>query len=370
MSSTFTITKKSKKSNARVGLLRTAHGTVRTPLFMPIATRGAVKTLAAEEVRAVGAEIVLANTYHLWQRPGLPAIRKVGGLHQFMHWPGPLLTDSGGYQVFSLARSRQVLERGVAFVSDVDGEKHLLTPEKAIEIQSVLGADIVMSLDECPPYPCSRAYAEKSLALTTRWAQRGLLHFQKKKIKNQLLFGIVQGSVFKDLRLQSAAELVAFNFDGYALGGLAVGEPVEKMYEVLDYTVPVLPAGKPRYVMGVGKPEQIVEAVRRGTDMFDCVIPTRNARHGLLYKFKDKNSKIKNKFYEELHIRQSRYAQDTKPVDPNCDCYTCKSYTRAYIRHLAMSNDPLGLRLATIHNLRFYLRLMEMIREAIRRGRL
>lgn len=285
------------------------------------------------------------------------------------------MTDSGGYQVFSLARSRQVLERGVAFVSDVDGETHLLTPERAIEIQSVLGADIVMSLDECPPYPSSRTYAEKSLALTTRWAKRGLLYFQKKKIKNQLLFGIVQGSVFRDLRLRNASELMELNFDGYALGGLAVGEPVEKMYEVLDYTVPVLPADKPRYLMGVGKPEQIVEAVRRGIDMFDCVIPTRNARHGLLYKFKNQNEKIKmikrnSKFYEELHIRQSRYAQDTKPVDLNCDCYTCKHYTRSYIRHLIMSNDPLGWRLATIHNLRFYLRLMEIIRRAIQRGRL
>jgi queuine tRNA-ribosyltransferase len=366
MASCFSVTKKSNKSKARTGRLTTARGVITTPIFMPIATRAAVKTLVADEVRAAGAQIILSNTYHLWQRPGLAVIKKAGGLHQFMQWAGPILTDSGGYQVFSLAHARKITEKGAEFVSDIDGKKHLLTPEQAVEIQRVLGSDIMMSLDECTPYPCSRAYAQKSLAMTTRWAQRGLDYFHKKKIKKQLLFGIVQGSVYRDLRLQSARELVGLDLSGYAVGGLAVGEPVAKMYDVLEYTVPVLPIGKPRYLMGVGKPEQIVESVKRGIDMFDCVVPTRNARHGLLYVFTGKKSMQ----YMEVHIKQSRYTSDMKPIDAHCDCYTCRTYSRAYLRHLFMSGDPLGLRLATIHNVRFYLQLMEKIRFAISHGKL
>jgi len=373
MSTPFTVNKKSKKSRARVGILRTGHGIIRTPFFMPIATRGSVKALTAEELKDSGAQILLANTYHLWQRPGISVIKKAGGLHQFMNWPGPILTDSGGFQVFSLARSRKIKEKGVEFVSDIDGQKHLLTPEKAIEIQRVLGSDIMMSLDECTPYPCSKEYTQRSLELTARWAERGLKYFKKKRIEKQLLFGIVQGSVYKDLRLQAAQELVDLDFDGYSIGGLAVGEPVKKMWEVLDYAVPALPEEKLRYLMGVGKPEQIVQSVKKGIDMFDCVIPTRNARHGMLYKFKMYNVKyiMKNaEFYEQIHIKQSKYTSDIKPIDSSCDCYTCRNHSRAYLRHLFMSNDPLALRLATIHNVRFYLQLMQVIRREIRKGKL
>lgn len=372
----FVITKKSKKSRARTGVAQTAHGRIKTPFFMPIATRGSVKTLASEELKALGSQIVLANTYHLWQRPGLAVIKKAGGLHKFMNWPGPILTDSGGFQVFSLARSRKIKEKGVEFISDIDGQKHLLTPEKAINIQKALGSDIMMSLDECTPYPCSKKYAKKSLELTTRWAARGRKVYSRQSTdyrKKHLLFGIIQGSIYKDLRLQSVKELVDLNFDGYAIGGLAVGEPVKKMWEVLDYTVPALPESKLRYLMGVGKPEQIVESVKRGVDMFDCVIPTRNARHGLLYKFKIYKAKCimeDAEFYEQIHIKQSKYTSDMKPLDLNCDCYTCRNYSRAYLRHLFMAGDPLALRLATLHNLRFYLWLMQVIRLSIRKGKL
>ncbi len=369
--SIFSVTKYSKKNKARLGLLQTAHGAVETPFFMPIATRGAVKTLIPDEIRTAGAQIILSNTYHLWQRPGLTVMKKAGGLHRFMGWPGPILTDSGGYQVFSLARSRKISEKGVQFTSDIDGQKYLLTPEKAIDIQYALGSDIIMSLDECPPYPSTKIYAKRSLELTTRWAKRGLKRLDALKSKKQLLFGIVQGSSFRDLRKQSAEELVELNFDGYAIGGLAVGEPTEKMYQAIDWVEPLLPKNKPRYLMGVGYPEQIVEAVRRGIDMFDCVLPTRNARHGSLFVFTKNQFRFTGKqFYEELLIKQSRFSSAIKPVDPNCSCYTCKHFTRAYLRHLFMSGDPLSQRLATIHNLKFYLRLMAYIRENIKRGKL
>ncbi len=369
-------------------MLKTAHGIIRTPFFMLIATRGAVKAVTPVDIQSARGQIVLANTYHLWQRPGLSVIKKAGGLHRFMGWDGPILTDSGGYQVFSLAQRRTITETGVTFVSEIDGKKHLLTPERAIEIQRVLGSDIMMSFDECAPYPATRAYAKKSLELTSRWALRGLRYYKKKKIKKQLLFGIVQGSVYKDLRLQSVKELMAMDFsakggpapacdaalagrsgwDGYALGGLAVGEPTPEMYNVLKYTVPVLPADRPRYLMGVGKPEQIVEAVRRGVDMFDCVIPTRNARHGLLYTWR--NFSLQQSFYQALRIKQAQYRNDMRPIDPQCDCETCQHYSRAYIRHLFMTNDPLALRLCTIHNVSFYTQLMSMIRAKIRSGTL
>jgi len=374
--------KKSKRSRARQGVLTTAHGRIVTPFFMPIATRGVVKTLTPDDLNNLGSQIVLANTYHLWQRPGLKVIKKARGLHKFMNWAGPILTDSGGYQVFSLAKKRKILSKGVEFLSDIDGQKHLLTPERAIEIQRIFGSDIIMSLDECPAYPCTKKYAKQSLELTTRWASRGKKAYSQQSTgyrKKHLLFGIVQGSVYKDLRLQSAKELVALDFDGLAVGGLAVGEPVKKLYEVLDYTVPVLPKNKPRYLMGVGKPEQIVEAVKRGVDMFDCVIPTRNARHGMLYVYKGNSrtltrgrlpTQLMGQFYQEIRIKQSKYASDIRPLDQHCDCDTCKNYSRAYLRHLFLSNDPLAMRLATQHNLRFYLKLMELIRAYIKQGRL
>ncbi|PIY97097.1 MAG: tRNA guanosine(34) transglycosylase Tgt [Candidatus Kerfeldbacteria bacterium CG_4_10_14_0_8_um_filter_42_10] len=380
----FRVIKTDQKSKARRGILTTTHGKIQTPFFMPIATAGAVKTITPEEVKECGAQIILSNTYHLMLRPGMPVIRKAGGLHKFMNWPGPILTDSGGYQVFSLSKIRKIKDNGVEFQSHLDGSKHLLTPEKAIKIQETLNSDIMMVLDECPRYPTSRDYAKESMNLTTKWALRCKIYHQRSKIGDQrsknLLFGIVQGSVYKDLRIKHAKELAKICFDGYAIGGLAVGEPIEKMYQVLDWVVPELPEDKPRYLMGVGKPEQVVEAVKRGVDMFDCVIPTRNARHGLLYKFsakggwasgpkrqkaKGKVAIKKAKFYEEIRIQKSQFRLDMKPVDPFCECELCQNYSRAYLRHLFMSNEPLALRLATLHNISFYLRLMELIRENI-----
>jgi len=335
---------------------------------MPVATRGAVKSLSAEELHQVGSQIILANTYHLWQRPGLSIIKKAGGLHNFMNWDRPILTDSGGYQVYSLAKFRKITEQGVSFISEIDGAKLILTPEKAIDIQQVLGSDIMMVLDECPAYPSTLKYARDSMALTTRWAKRSLVYKIKKRINRQLLFGIVQGSVFKSLRQAHAAELAELNFDGYALGGLAVGEPANKMYQVLDFTVPVLPINKPRYLMGTGKPDQIVEAVKRGIDMFDCVIPTRHARHGTVYIWK--SNKLQGNFFDELRIEQSKFAKDMRPLDKFCRCQTCINYTRAYLRHLFKSSDPLGSRLASVHNIHFYLELMVKLRVFIKSGKI
>lgn len=380
----FKVLKKDKKSKARKGILVTPHGRIQTPFFLPIATSGAVKTVSFKELEEIGAGIILANTYHLMLRPGMKVIKKAGGLHKFMHWNHSLLTDSGGYQVFSLAKIRKIKQQGVEFQSHLDGTKHLLTPEKAIKIQQTLGSDIMMVLDECPKYPTTKDYAQRSMDLTTLWAERckmawslglrakGLGHgAQSSELRAQsLLFGIIQGSTYKDLRIQHAKELVKIGFDGYAIGGLAVGEPIKKMYNVLDWVIPELPEDKPHYLMGVGKPEQIVEAVKRGVDMFDCVIPTRNARHGLLYKFKSASVGPKPiaqslTFYEELRIKQAKYRSDLKPVDAMCDCYTCKNYSRAYLRHLFLNGESLGLRLATLHNLRFYLQLMEIIKKNI-----
>ena len=374
----FKVIKTDKKSKARRGILQTAHGKIQTPFFMPIATSGAVKTVTAEEVKKCGAQIILSNTYHLMLRPGMPVIKKAGGLHKFMNWSGPILTDSGGYQVFSLSKIRKIKNSGVEFQSHLDGSKHLLTPEKAIKIQETLGSDIMMVLDECPKYPVSKSYARKSMELTTTWAIRS----KRAHSNKNLLFGITQGSTYKDLRIQHVRELVKIGFDGYAVGGLAVGEPVQKMYQVLDWVVPELPENKPRYLMGVGKPEQIIEAVKRGVDMFDCVIPTRNARHGTLYVWGNKlggarafarawlkqglqSTPLGGKFYQELRIKQSKYRLDIKPVDPQCNCELCQNYSRSYLRHLFMTNEPLALRLATLHNVNFYLRLMELIRKGI-----
>jgi len=401
----FKLLKKSKKSNTRSGELKTKHGIIKTPCFMPIATCGSVKSIDSIEMEKLGANIILGNTYHLYLRPGDKLIKKLGGLHNFMNWQKPILTDSGGYQVFSLAKMRKITEEGVSFQSHIDGSRHLLTPEKSIEIQRNLGSDIIMVLDECAPYPASKKYIKESLELTTRWAGRCKNYFEKtQSIKyksqtkykkdatlslsksgkltklitlqqtqddNALLFGIVQGGVYKDLREESAKRLLELNFDGYAIGGVSVGEPSEKMLRVIDWTMPFLPEDKPRYLMGVGKPEEVVSAVARGIDMFDCVIPTRNARHGTIYKFKNKSSDLKvaekqNKsFYEILHITNEKFKNDKKPIDKNCQCFTCQNYSRAYLRHLFASGELLALRLASIHNIYFYLELMKRIRNSV-----
>jgi len=393
----FKLLKKSKKSNARLGKLKTKHGVIKTPCFMPIATCGSVKSIDSIEMEKLDAEIILGNTYHLYLRPGDKLIKKLGGLHNFMNWQKPILTDSGGYPVFSLAKMRKITEEGVSFQSHIDGSRHLLTPEKSIEIQQNLGSDIMMVLDECAPYPASREYIKKSLGLTTRWAERCKKYFIKSQIlrKNivtkkdvmvslsnhnilrqaqndtSLLFGIVQGGTYKDLREKSAKQLLKLNFDGYAIGGVSVGEPSEKMLKVIDWTAPFLPEDKPRYLMGVGKPEEIIMSVARGIDMFDCVIPTRNARHGTIYKFKVESKKLKilekcNKnFYEILHITNKKFKSDKKPIDKNCECFTCQNYSRAYLRHLFVSNELLALRLASIHNVYFYLELMKRIRNSV-----
>jgi len=339
-----------KSGGARRGTLKTAHGTIQSPFFMTIATAGAVKGLIPDEVRELGGEVILANTYHIHLRPGEDVVAKAGGLHKFMNWNGPILTDSGGYQVFSLSKIRKLKADGVEFQSHIDGEKIFLTPEKCIEIQQKLGSDIMMCLDECPPYPAERKYVEKSLELTTEWARR----CRKGRRSASLTFGIVQGGMHADLREKSAKQLVKIGFDGYAIGGLSVGEPNNLMYEMLDATIPHLPEDKPRYLMGVGTPENILEAVERGIDMFDCVLPTRNARHGYLFTSKG-----------IVRIRNEQYKEDFTPLDKKCSCYTCKNYTKAYLRHLFTSNEILSLRLNTLHNVAFYLDLMKKIREAI-----
>lgn len=371
------IVKRDKKTRRRVGWLQTRSGVIQTPFFMPIATKGAVKSLAPEDLKALGAQIILGNTYHLWLRPGTEIIKRAGDLHKFMNWPGPILTDSGGYQVFSLGAKTgaglvKISDAGAEFRDPVGGKKYFLTPEKSIEIQLALGSDIIMVLDECPPYPASREQVEKAVARTTAWAARCKEYFDKKvgEQKNRpLLFGIVQGGVYKDLRERSARELLAIGFDGYAIGGVAVGEPRKYLKKVLDAALPLLPEDKPRYLMGLGKPEEIVAAVNAGIDMFDCVIPTREARHGKLYKFKSNPSTSlrvkfpKGKFYETLQITNAKFAKDFKPIDEACECYACQNYTRAYLHHLFKVGEPLSLRLATIHNLKFYLGLMEALRK-------
>ncbi len=349
----------------RIGILKTPHGNIHTPFFMPIATRGAVKNLSPDELHKLKSEIILSNTYHLIQRPGLDVLKKQKGLHEFMGWQRPILTDSGGYQVFSLSKYRKLTDEGVTFASEIDGSRIDLTPESVIDAQLIIGSDIIMVLDECPPWPCTYEYAERSLALTLRWAERSKKHFcsrMKKRgvstSKRPLLFGIVQGSTYKKLRDVSVKELVKFDFDGYAIGGLAVGEPKAIRNKVLRWNTSLLPKDKPRYVMGVGKPEDIVDAVQRGADMFDCVIPTREARHGRLYLRKPKKTIEKSGFYEIINIRKSIFANDKQPIDARCKCSTCQTYSRSYIRHLFSIQEGLALRLTTIHNLSFYLSLM------------
>lgn len=353
----FKILKKSRDSNARIGELTTPHGVVETPVFMPVGTRATVRAMTPEEVRSLGGQIILGNTYHLYLRPGHELIERAGGLHKFMNWPHPILTDSGGFQVFSLGDLRKISEEGVEFRSHIDGSKHFISPEKSIEIQNSLGSDIMMAFDECTPYPASHDYAKKSLERTTRWARR-CKDFHKGWEK-QALFGIIQGGMFKDLREQSAQEIIDIGFPGYAIGGLSVGEPKELMSEVLEFTAPLLPEDKPRYLMGVGTPDYLFEAVVNGVDMADCVLPTRIARNGTVMTSKG-----------QLTIRNARYKEDLSKLDPECSCYTCSNYSRAYIRHLFNVNEILGARLTTIHNLFFLIELMEKIKEAIREDRL
>lgn len=442
----FKILKKFKRSKARRGKITTAHGVINTPCFMPIATRGAVKNLTSEELKNLDAEIILGNTYHLFLRPGEKLIKKAGGLQKFMSWNKPILTDSGGFQVFSLGQKKvikateetrspqwrrpgllsgagvEIYEKGVEFRSPIDGAKHFFTPERSMQIQLDLGSDIIMAFDECTPYPATREYAKNSLEITTRWLARCKKYFNKVQILslrgaeatkqsrghwnkyeiatprfsgvrndrkragsilgNHFLFGIIQGSTFKDLREESARQIVSLDTDGVAIGGVSVGEPPEKMLEVLDWVAPFLPEKKPHYLMGVGYPEQIVEAVKRGIDMFDCVIPTRNARHGSLFVWSKKEiplltlptgrqapskrgGKSEAKFYDVIHITNKKFTSDFGPIDKACDCYTCRNFNRAYLRHLFMIKENLALRLATIHNLKFYLDLMKKIRKEI-----
>lgn len=364
----FEILKKDESSKARNGIIHTAHGDVHTPAFLPIGTKGAVKTVTAEELKFWGAEIVLANTYHLWQRPGDSLIYKAGGLHQFMNWKGPIFTDSGGFQVFSLAKKRQVLEAGVLFQFDLDGKSDILSPEKSVQIQANLGSDIALILDDFPGYPFEYERSKLSIEQTKRWAERAIKEYQHIIIdgdpinRGQKLWGIVQGASFADLREQSAKDMVGFGFEGFAIGGVAVGEPHEEMMKAVDYAIPHLPETAPKHLLGVGTPFDIVQAAARGCDTFDCVIPTREARHGRLY-VAAKNESAEG--YATMDIRLEKYSEDFTPVDNTCDCYLCLNHTRAYLRHLFATGEMLGIRLATIHNLKFYLRLMQKIRDAI-----
>ncbi len=348
----FQVLKECKRTGARTGLLTTPHGVINTPVFMPVGTQATVKTMAPEELKEMGARIILGNTYHLYMRPGHKLVEKAGGLHRFMNWDRSILTDSGGFQVFSLADLRDISEEGVHFRSHIDGSRHFISPEKAVEIQNSLGSDIMMAFDECPPYPCEYDYAKKSMNITARWAERCLK--AHKNTEGQALFGIIQGSVFKDLRRESARQITSLGFPGYAVGGLSVGEPKDIMYEMLEEVVPLMPADKPRYLMGVGSPDSIIEGVIRGIDMFDCVLQTRIARNGTAMTSRGR-----------VVIRNAAYAEDFSPLDPECDCYTCTNYTKAYIRHLLKAGEILGLRLTTFHNLYFTMRLMDKIREAI-----
>ncbi|MFA6008389.1 MAG: tRNA guanosine(34) transglycosylase Tgt [Desulfobacteraceae bacterium] len=350
----FELTGKSTESAARAGILETLHGTIKTPVFMPVGTLGSVKALSVEDIKDCNAQIILGNTYHLYLRPGCDVIDLFGGLHRFMNWNGPILTDSGGFQFFSLAQLTKTTEEGVSFQSHIDGSRHMFTPEKAVDVQQCLDSDIMMCLDECLAYPATWDAAEKSMALTTRWAARCKTQWLGKTGGKNALFGIVQGGMYKDLRQRSAEDLGALDFPGYAIGGLSVGEPKEMMYDMAAHTLPLLPVNKPRYVMGVGTPEDLVELTGMGTDMFDCVMPSRNARNGKLFTEKG-----------AINIANACHRTDTRPLDEDCTCYTCKSYSRAYLRHLYKANELLAYRLNTIHNIHYYCNLMADMRQAI-----
>jgi queuine tRNA-ribosyltransferase len=362
--------KKSNKSKARLSELITSHGKIMGPFFMPIATKGAVKNLSVEEINNLPTAIILSNTYHLFLAPGSKLVKRAGGLHNFMQWQGSILTDSGGFQVFSLSKIRKITENGVVFSDPASGAKHLLTPESSIKTQKELGVDIAMAFDEVIGYPATKEKVKAAMERTTRWAKRCLR--ARGRTGRPLLFGIVQGGIYKDLRLQSAAELTALPFDGFAVGGVAVGEPRDKMKAILDWTVPRLPVNKPRYLMGLGKPEEIVQAVKQGIDMFDCVIPTREARHGRLYLWSGRREpqlssriRLSTNFYHTINITNSRYKNDLSPINNT----NLKQYSRAYLHHLFKTNEPLGMRLATLNNLNFYISLMAAIRSAIKAGK-
>ncbi len=346
-----------KQTGARLGRLHTPHGVIDTPTFMPVGTQATVKGMSPEELKALGAQIILSNTYHLFLRPGHELVEQAGGLHKFMNWDRAILTDSGGFQVFSLSEMRKITEEGVQFRSHINGDKLSLTPESATHVQNSLGADIMMAFDECPPYPASYEYVKQSTERTTRWAERCLKAHRRPH--DQALFGIVQGGMHADLRKMSARDLTSLDFPGYSIGGLSVGEPKHLMYEMLEETVPLLPSDKPRYLMGVGSPDALVEGSIRGIDMFDCVLPTRIARNGTVMTSQGR-----------LVVRNAKYVNDFGPLDPECDCYACRNYSRAYIRHLIKADEMFGLRLTTVHNLHFLVNLMANVREAIREDRL
>jgi queuine tRNA-ribosyltransferase len=355
----FTLKYKDKDTNARAGIVNTAHGSFETPAFMPVGTQATVKTLSNQELIDCGAQIILSNAYHLYLRPGEDIINAAGGLHKFMGWERPILTDSGGFQVFSLAVLRKVSDEGVEFQSHIDGSRHFLTPEKMVGFQAALGSDVMMVLDECVHYPCEYDLAKRAVNRTLDWANRSKEAYSKLISHNpRLLFGIVQGASYKDLREECAKALVAMDFEGYALGGLAVGEPKEVTREITRFTAELLPEGKPRYLMGVGEPRDLVEAVASGIDMFDCVIPTRNGRNGTAFTKAGR-----------VHIRNAENAKDFRPIEDGCGCYTCSAYTRGYIRHLFNVDEILGLKLVSLHNVYFYQSLMSRIRSSIKEGK-
>jgi len=356
MKNHFEVLKKCKNRDARVGRIVTAHGIVNTPVFIPVGTQGTVKTLSPKELEEAGVEMVLSNTYYLFLRPGVEIIEKAGGLHKFMGWDRPIISDSGGYQVFSLADLRKITQEGVEFQSHIDGARHFLSPEKIIEIQVSLGCDIIMCFDECTPYPCERDYAQQSMELTLEWARRC-----KKKLdercsspNRQWLFGIIQGGMHEDLRKRSAEETIEIGFEGYAIGGLSVGEPQDLRDEILEFTTPLLPEDKPRYLMGVGQPEELWEAVEKGIDMFDCAMPTRNARNGQVLTSTGR-----------VVIKNAQYKEDFGPLDPECQCYTCRHFSRAYLCHIFRAGEILALRLNTLHNIHYMVKLFQQIRQAI-----
>jgi len=357
----FTIEKKCENSQARTGKLQTDHGEIETPIFMPVGTQGTVKGIYQSQLKNdIKAQIILGNTYHLYLRPGIDLIEKAGGLHKFIGWDGPILTDSGGYQVYSLSNMRKITEEGVSFKSHIDGSKHVLSPEIATDIQRVIGADIIMAFDECTPYPCEYEYAKRSMNMTHRWLKRCLDRFHSTDHNYdyfQTLVPIVQGSTYTDLRKDSAKACSDHEALIYAIGGLSVGEPAEEMYEMTEVVTAILPIRKPRYLMGVGTPANLLECIALGIDMFDCVMPTRNARHGLLFTSEG-----------IINIKNAKWKEDLSPIDKNINCYTSNNHTKAYLRHLIHTNEMLGLQMATLHNLTFYLELMEMAREKIREG--
>ena len=353
----YELIKECSQTKARLGRVHTPHGSFDTPMFMPVGTKATVKAMTPEELTDIGSQIILSNTYHLYLRPGHELIEEAGGLHKFMNWDKPILTDSGGFQVFSLGGLRSIEEQGVEFKSHIDGSKHLITPEKSIEIQNSLGSDIMMAFDECVSYPSGWDYTKNSLERTTRWAKR--CKDANKHLETQGIFGIIQGGMYKDLREQSARQIVDLDFPGYAIGGLSVGEPADLLFEVLNYTTPFMPKDKPRYFMGAGSPDYLIELAIRGIDMADCVLPTRIARNGAVLTSRGR-----------VTIKNAKHKKDFTALDPECDCYTCKNYSTAYIRHLFNVDEILGARLATIHNLHFLLKLMENVRQAIKDDRL